>query len=201
MQLWRLQTRSALSQLTSKALAVVLIFICGCGTVKMESPTLKNLVSATKQTESDIGKLELVNQFFNNRIRYDLDSNVWGVKEYWATPDELIEKGVGDCDDYALAKYFILKDVGLGRVLKLVYGRLLTTSEPPLFLLYDGPQSLVLDNKIDSILTLQERSDLLPILGFNHVGLWTFHRGTWELLTTNSKRLVQWRELLRRLKE
>ena len=41
----------------------------------------------------DVEKLGLVNQFFNDRIRYDTDLNVWGKSEYWAGPDELMQRG------------------------------------------------------------------------------------------------------------
>jgi len=47
-----------------------------------------------------------------NRARYVPDDRNWGVSDHWATPAELFERG-GDCEDYAIAKYLLLKDLGV----------------------------------------------------------------------------------------
>lgn len=55
-----------------------------------------------------------VNQFFNSRIRFVDDMTVLGQEDYWATPVEALrKKGAGDCEDYALAKYFTLRELGV----------------------------------------------------------------------------------------
>lgn len=57
-------------------------------------------------------KLQKVNTFFNkNKYTDDLDN--WGAEEYWATPREFMLKGRGDCEDYAVAKYYALKALGV----------------------------------------------------------------------------------------
>jgi predicted transglutaminase-like cysteine proteinase len=148
----------------------------------------------------DAEKLEIVNQFYNTRIRYDADLNVWGVKEYWAAPDELMQRGAGDCEDFAIAKYLTLRDSGIDDTrLQIVYGRLATSKENHMILAYFGAAILILDNIMDAIFSLQERSDLIPVMGFNHSGLWIFRRGEPELLTRNSNRLARWRELRERM--
>jgi predicted transglutaminase-like cysteine proteinase len=123
---------------------------------------------------------------------------LWGVPEYWATPDELIDRGAGDCEDFAIAKYFALIQAGVDEaLLKIIYARLLTTGENHMALAY--ADSLILDNLIDNIMTMAERSDLLPIVGFNRAGLWRFMRGKPKLLTRNYDRLVRWRGVLGRI--
>jgi predicted transglutaminase-like cysteine proteinase len=47
-----------------------------------------------------------------NRARYVKDSANWGVHDFWATPQELFERG-GDCEDYAIAKYLVLRELGV----------------------------------------------------------------------------------------
>ena len=59
------------------------------------------------QSKSEPEKLRLVNDFFN-RIRYVSDLEHWGVEDFWATPAELLASNGGDCEDYAIAKYFTL---------------------------------------------------------------------------------------------
>lgn len=55
--------------------------------------------------------LEAVNDFVN-RIPYRSDEDNYGAADYWASPREFFEKG-GDCEDYVISKYFILKHFGV----------------------------------------------------------------------------------------
>jgi len=55
--------------------------------------------------------LEAVNDFVN-RIAYRSDEDNYGAADYWASPREFFEKG-GDCEDYVISKYFILKHFGV----------------------------------------------------------------------------------------
>ena len=52
-----------------------------------------------------------VNKFFN-QWPYRTDNVVYGVSEYWATPFEFVVKS-GDCEDYAIAKYYALRALGV----------------------------------------------------------------------------------------
>ena len=56
-------------------------------------------------------KLRIVNGFFNNWPSKD-DMKNYGVKEYWASPEEFLRKGSGDCEDYAIIKYLALRYLG-----------------------------------------------------------------------------------------
>ena len=46
-----------------------------------------------------------------NRWPDRTDMDVWGVMDYWETPVEFFQKS-GDCEDFAIAKYFALRDLG-----------------------------------------------------------------------------------------
>ena len=167
--------------------------------MKPRHPALESLIGDAIG-RPDAEKLEIVNQFFNDRIRYASDLEIWGKSEYWAGPDELMARGRGDCEDFAIAKYLTLMDSGVDDSrLQIVYGRLATSRENHMVLAYFGSVILILDNIMDAIFSLQERSDLIPVIGFNHSGLWIFRRGEPELLTRNSNRLARWRELRERM--
>ena len=58
------------------------------------------------------GQLVAVNGFVNAH-RYMPDDRNWGVRDYWATPGEFLTRS-GDCEDYAIAKYLSLKELGSG---------------------------------------------------------------------------------------
>ncbi len=68
-------------------------------------------VSASLQDASLEDKIKGVNNFFN-QWPYKTDIVAWGVEDYWATPQEFVRKS-GDCEDYAIAKYYALRSLGV----------------------------------------------------------------------------------------
>ena len=55
-----------------------------------------------------MAQIRAVNQFLNRR-QYIVDPRNYGVPDYWATPGQFLSKD-GDCEDYAIAKYFSLRN-------------------------------------------------------------------------------------------
>jgi predicted transglutaminase-like cysteine proteinase len=47
-----------------------------------------------------------------NAARYITDPTNWGVDDYWATLAQFLRRD-GDCEDYAIAKYMLLKQLGV----------------------------------------------------------------------------------------
>ena len=56
-------------------------------------------------------QVRAVNSFFN-AVTYVEDSANYGMDDYWATPNQFMERG-GDCEDYSIAKYMTLKRLGV----------------------------------------------------------------------------------------
>ena len=82
---------------------------------------LQNLLQQGATLDEE-GQLAAVNGFYNRRIVFAEDSEVWGQVDHWASPLEALEKGRGDCEDYAIAKYFSLLSMGMPVArLRLVY--------------------------------------------------------------------------------
>jgi len=131
------------------------------------------------QNKSEREKLEAVNNFFN-LFEYRSDLAHWGQEDYWATPLEFVVSGAGDCEEYAIAKYFTLRELGVpDEKLLLEYVKLeanpMGMSEAHMVLLYyETPDGipLVLDNYNKEIVPGDKRPDLTPIYGFNGSGLW-----------------------------
>lgn len=116
-----------------------------------------------------------INRFFNN-IEFIDDIKHWGQKDYWATPIEFIATAGGDCEDFTIAKYFSLRELGIpSDKLRLMY---VTATRPRqahmVLAYYDTPDAipLVLDNINKRILPASQRRDLLPVYSFNGEGLW-----------------------------
>jgi|GEM_PF-1265239 len=54
-----------------------------------------------------------VNYMVNRLLAYRLDPQLWNAGEYWASPVETLTKRAGDCEDYAILKYALLRDLGV----------------------------------------------------------------------------------------
>ena len=65
------------------------------------------------RTEPVAVKLSRVNEFFNYRTRFEDDIAAWSQDDYWATPLETLTRGRGDCEDFAIAKYVSLMELGV----------------------------------------------------------------------------------------
>ena len=156
----------------------------------------------------ELDKLRRVNEFFDRRIRFQGDNSVWHAVDYWATPLESLGQGAGDCEDYVIAKYFTLIELGVDRS-KLRWIYVVATmgapdsgvKEPHMVLGYyatPGAEPLVLDNLTSSILPASRRLDLAPVFSFNSDGIWK------QGATTTSgsvNQLSLWRELMRKMRE
>ncbi|WP_227368031.1 transglutaminase-like cysteine peptidase [Halomonas sp. M20] len=157
------------------------------------------------QDRSTTERLNGVNDFFNHRIRWIEDIQIWGKEDFWATPLETLIKGAGDCEDYAIAKYQTLKTLGIpGRRLRMIYvrariGRSDIIQAHMVLGYYESPtdEPLVLDNLLPDILPASQRSDLTPVFSFNSDGLWT--GGAQDSLADPTRRLSRWRNVLQRM--
>jgi len=138
------------------------------------------LTSSTGQSETV--KLKRVNDFFNRRVRFGEDRDIWGSEDYWATPLEVLGRSEGDCEDFAIAKYMTLKLLGVSsEKMRLTYvkarlgGPQSSIVQAHMILsYYPAPEDepLILDNLISDIRPASRRSDLTTVFGFNTEGLW-----------------------------
>jgi predicted transglutaminase-like cysteine proteinase len=129
----------------------------------------------------ELSRVAAVNEFYNQRLRYRDDIETWAQVDYWASPLETLQQGAGDCEDFAIAKYFTLVAMGLpAERLRLVYVRLApggdgAAVQPHMVLAYyPRPQDdpVVLDNLVPDLRQAGKRGDLAPVFSFNADGLW-----------------------------
>lgn len=151
----------------------------------------------------ELAQLKAVNRFFNLRVRFRDDSEVWRVQDYWATPVEALWRGAGDCEDYAIAKYISLRQLGVASdKLRITYVKALRLNQAHMVLTYYAhPQAepLVLDNLIDAIEPASRRPDLQPVYAFNAEGVWVPGAGNGRQVG-NSKQLSRWQDLLKKMR-
>lgn len=147
----------------------------------------------------DAPNLQPVNGFFN-QVPYVSDLEHWGVEDYWATPVEMLASFGGDCEDYAIGKYFALKEIGVPVAkLRITYVRAVNLNVSHMVLAYyrtPDAEPLILDNLVADIRPASQRPDLVPVYGFNDDDLW-FDQGGVNVGGASNVRL--WRDLLEKL--
>lgn len=74
---------------------------------------------AWRRIEKGAGKklepalLGYVNREVNLAVAYRSDKAAHGTPDHWATPREIAARGIGDCEDFALAKMWVLAALGV----------------------------------------------------------------------------------------
>jgi predicted transglutaminase-like cysteine proteinase len=121
-------------------------------------------------------QLKEVNRAFNTH-RYILDINNWGEEDYWATPFQFLKKH-GDCEDYAISKYFTLKALGVPiEDMRVVALRDLNLNlGHAVLVVYVGDQPMLLDNQIASVVPANSIRHYNPVFSINEAGWWLHRR-------------------------
>lgn len=155
---------------------------------------------------SEWDKLVRVNRFFNRLPNVD-DAVQWGRRDHWATPVELLAVNGGDCEDFALAKYFSLRAAGVApERLRITYVRAWLPRQARVeahmvLAYYPRPEDepLILDNLIDDIRPAAQRTDLTPTMSFNADGLWSARQRGQSGRIGAASDIRHWNELLARI--
>lgn len=160
------------------------------------------------KTLGALEKLKRINEFFNRRIQFADDVQIWGQADHWATPVETLAKGKGDCEDFTIAKYFSLLSAGIdNEQLRLIYVKAKiggpasnVTQAHMVLAFYPAPDAepLILDNLITDIRPASRRPDLQPIFSFNTQGIWASSSASGVPASTGVGRLTRWQDLLNR---
>ena len=151
-----------------------------------------------RSSAHDAALLSDVNSMLN-RVRFVDDNAHWGEVDYWATPAESIGSNGADCEDFSIAKYFLLKELGVPiSKLRMTYVRAVKLKQPHMVLAYyarPDADPLVLDNLEDTVRPASQRADLVPVYSFNDEEVWIEMRGR----SGSPAQLRNWRALMDRL--
>ncbi|WP_426992996.1 transglutaminase-like cysteine peptidase [Methylomonas sp. CM2] len=164
----------------------------------------QQLIASGRDLSED-EKMRRVNDFFNQNVEFVDDIALWHKTDYWATPTEFLVKGAGDCEDYSIAKYFTLVEMGVSdSKLRITYVKALELNQAHMVLTYfESPRAepLVLDNLKTAILPASKRRDLQPVYSFNGTGLWLAKSKGSGQRVGGSDRISLWTELKDRMME
>ncbi|MDJ0949505.1 MAG: transglutaminase-like cysteine peptidase [Alphaproteobacteria bacterium] len=131
----------------------------------------KDFLSSVRN-KAPMAQIEAVNAYMN-RAPYILDPVNYGVPDYWATPRQFFVKN-GDCEDYAIAKYLSLRDLGFPkeRMRIVVLQDLNLRLAHAVLAVYHGGQIYILDNQIQQVVTHDRIRHYKPIYSINEQAWW-----------------------------
>jgi len=129
-------------------------------------------------SESKFEQMVEVNDLVNKAVTYKEDIDNYKVSDYWATPKEFFKNG-GDCEDYALTKYFILKElkfptkdlkinIAEDKYLRMLHSLLLVTIEG---------EEYILDNQNDKVISTKNDIRYIPVYSVNELSFFRFTKG------------------------
>ena len=151
--------------------------------------------------KSETEKLKLVNDFFN-QIPSVSDMEQWGLQDYWATPVELLASNGGDCEDFAIGKYFTLLALGfpmdrlrINYVIAINQDR--ANQAHMVLTYYPNPDTVpfILDNLIKEIKLASARADLIPVYSLNGSGLWLAKESSSGKASGSLSRITLWAKM------
>jgi len=115
-----------------------------------------------------IARLEAVNSYVNARVRFVDDRIQFGVADRWLAASETLNRGRGDCEDFALAKRAMLRAAGVADkdLYLVVLKDLSRRADHAVLVVRANGRFLVLDNGTDRIVDSSDVQDYKPVLTF-----------------------------------
>lgn len=109
-----------------------------------------------------------------NRIPYKEDKDSWGKSDYWATPKETAARNNADCEDYAIAKYALLKATGVPEnMIRIAIVRDQQKNIPhAILVVYDQNGPEILDNQSQYVRQASAISWYAPLYSINAQAWW-----------------------------
>ena len=120
----------------------------------------------------EMAQLKMVNAFFN-KWPYRLDLDLYGVSDWWAAPQEFLKQS-GDCEDYAIIKYFAPRELGFpAESLRIVAvkDRIRGLGHAILAVFIHG-DAYILDNMTSVVFTHTKYTHYAPLYSVNEEYRW-----------------------------
>lgn len=125
-----------------------------------------------QQGARQTNQLHAVNSFIN-QWRYRADQQNYGRSDYWASPAEFFRRS-GDCEDYAIAKYVTLRQLGFSAdQLRLVVVKDTRRNLAHAVLAaYVGNEVYILDNLSNKVRAQKNVPEYAPYYSVNEQARW-----------------------------
>jgi predicted transglutaminase-like cysteine proteinase len=146
---------------------------CASQSCRLRLASAKTAI-AEAADERFFARLSTVNTLVNRTIAYAPDQKTYGQLDHWASGAETIRKGAGDCEDFAILKYTLLRDIGVpARSMSLVILRDTARNlYHAVLAISTNKGHFVLDNVHDEVYRDIEARNYLPLYSFSTDRSW-----------------------------
>jgi predicted transglutaminase-like cysteine proteinase len=170
--------------------------------LELSDPAGANVLSwrsfaASLSAGDRLAQLRAVNAAVNS-YPYVSDATNWGKADFWETPMEFLQRA-GDCEDFAVTKYMLLRALGVA-VDDL---RVTVVDDPHLgvthavLLVTTGDRYYVLDNLTNEVVPEAAMPFYRPIYSINEHGWWNYAASqTYAELLKTQHRTITWTEVV-----
>jgi predicted transglutaminase-like cysteine proteinase len=130
--------------------------------------------TGARRASDQAAQVEAINRWVNRNIEFGEDRDVYGRADYWAPAAETFRRGIGDCEDFAIAKMELLAALGVTRdKMRLVVARdLVRNADHAVLVVTLADSSVMLDNMTDRMLDARLANDYRPIMSFSQNAKW-----------------------------
>lgn len=144
------------------------------GALDCQFQKIKAVAARASQLPED-KQLEFVHKFVN-RLDYITDSELYGISDYWATQFQFYGNAGGDCEDYAITKFYALKLLGYDpeRMRVVIVHDTNLNLDHAILVVERGGKQWVLDNNLDTVIESARLYHLLPYFALNESHWWGF---------------------------
>ncbi len=124
-----------------------------------------------------VGKLKMIQEEVNRRVRWTHDLEGMGVADLWANAGETLRRGIGDSEDIAIAKMQVLKAAGFNpKDLYISVGRHSTRGAHILLIAHTPSGFFVLDDQVSGVKTPAEHHQFTPVMTLSQGMSWIHGR-------------------------
>ncbi|OQW54177.1 MAG: hypothetical protein A4S14_01700 [Proteobacteria bacterium SG_bin9] len=118
-------------------------------------------------------RIETANRLVNGAIRYTSDLSQHGVLDQWTAPLATLATGRGDCEDYAIAKYVLLREAGVAQSdLRILLGRdKIAREDHAVLAVRDGASWIILDNRTMNTVEDGNARHFVPLYALDQTGV------------------------------
>jgi predicted transglutaminase-like cysteine proteinase len=145
-----------------------------CETPVCSSTSWAGLVAQVKAAGDPMAQVRKVNDLINAH-RYIEDRPNWNKDDYWATAFEFLKKN-GDCEDFSITKYMLLKAAGYPVENMRVFAVRLRNQGGighAILVVYQGNKAWVLDNRVAPVMEASRVAlEFQPVLSMNEQMWW-----------------------------
>lgn len=120
-------------------------------------------------------QIVLVNQLVNRMLTYREDIDLRRQAEHWASPTETLSRRAGDCEDYAILKYWSLRQLGFkDRDMRIIALRDRAARQYHAVLaVHHQGDWLILDNRFSRVRLQRDLPHYEPLYSVNRLNQWS----------------------------